>query len=82
MKKVVTNSLVIAALLGQGEAVKVQKFLSPLNYYLKQNSLAQVETTNKKFMSISNTLEAENSFESSSISKTDDFIKEAHENGV
>jgi len=74
--------LIIALFLGQTEAVTVQKLLNPLHYAIQQkNSLAQTGSSTRKFMSVSSTLDIENSFESSHTSRLDDYLNDAKESG-
>ena len=49
---------------------------------IKQNSFAQIDASSSKFMSISGQLDSESKFETSNAAKLDDFVKEAHEQGV
>lgn len=77
------DKLVLALLLANTQAVQVEKFLSPLNYFIKQHKqLAQLGSNSEKFMSISGQLDAESGYESSHATKLEDYIKEAHDNGV
>ena len=60
------NKLVVAIFLANSSsAVQVDRFLSPLNYFIKQSSLAQTGSKSHKFMSITGQLDNENTIENS-----------------
>jgi hypothetical protein len=76
------DKLVLALLLANNtQAVQVEKFLSPLNYFIKQNKFAQLGSKSEKFMSISGQLDSQSEYESSHAAKLEDYIKEASDNG-
>lgn len=75
------DKLVLALLLANTQAVQVEKFLSPLNYFIKQSKFAQLGSKSEKFMSISGQLDSESGYEGSHVAKLEDYIKEASDSG-